>query len=111
MKSFLTKSILTIAAGGALLFAGATSASAVTLYDNVGYYGDQFSGNSAIHVGNMSDRASSIKAYGRITTYYDNQNYGGYSFKSSADFFTLKDYRAGGLPWNIDWNDRITSLR
>lgn len=110
MKRLVMK-ITTVVSLALAVVAAPSAATAATIFDHTGMKGDRYSARDVVHVGAMSDRASSFSTGGTCTNFYDDQNYRGYSFRSCASSVSLVGYRTGGMGATIDWNDRITSFR
>jgi len=99
-----------IALAGGLALVGAVGANAATLYDHSNYHGASYSGWRASNLGNMNDRASSIRAWGAYT-YYEDARYFGRNIRLFGSYNCLGGVSSEGMYWFESWNDRISSFR
>jgi len=99
-----------IALAGGLALVGAVGANAATLYDHDNYHGASYSARRTPDIGNMNDRASSIRAWGTYI-YYEDAKYSGRALRLSGDYNCLRAISSEDMYWFESWNDRISSFR
>jgi len=87
---------------------GATSASALSLYEHDNYRGSVYSAWPSNYVGNaMNDRASSARSWGDAPTYWEDRDKNGRWLSVRGNIARFGHYRLNA--WE-NWNDRISSF-
>lgn len=84
----------------------AAPAFAANGWSDANYQGSRIGGDSRPNVGSLNDRISSVRTYGRATTFWEDAGYLGRSFTTRDDW---TDLRAYGIRIGLTWNDRISS--